>query len=216
MPTRFRWKIAQAAELIWWKRYLKRKSVEEYLHWKKDYWNALLNKIGMQNADVATNKIADVGCGPAGIFIVFEQAEVDAVDPLLDEYHQQLPHFKKQLYPRVIFHNLPLELFCPAHSYDYVFCLNAINHVADLKRCIDKLVNAVAENGKLVLSVDAHNYSFLKNIFRSMPGDILHPHQYDLQEYEAMLTQRGCRIERTYLHKKERIFSYYILVASKC
>ena len=34
-----KWKLAQFLELIWWKRYLRKKKVSEYVVWKKEYWN---------------------------------------------------------------------------------------------------------------------------------------------------------------------------------
>jgi 2-polyprenyl-6-hydroxyphenyl methylase/3-demethylubiquinone-9 3-methyltransferase len=48
-----------------------------------------------------------------------------------------------------------------------------------------------------------------------VPGDILHPHQYDLAEYVAMLTRRGVEVQTQLLKKKEKIFNYYILVGKK-
>ncbi len=207
----WRWKIAQAAEIRWWQNYLKNKDPKEYLHWKRDYWNGLLQKAEVQLQ--AGERVLDAGCGPAGIFMVMEDQQVDALDPLLDRYESDLAHFDPKTYPHTRFHALPLEQFDTEKKYDKVFCLNAINHVADLPRCFDQLLAAVKPGGQLLVSIDAHNYAPLKSIFRLLPGDILHPHQYDLQEYEQMLLQRGCSIERTVLLKKELIFNYYLMVA---
>jgi 2-polyprenyl-6-hydroxyphenyl methylase/3-demethylubiquinone-9 3-methyltransferase len=147
--------------------------------------------------------------------MVLDKHRVDALDPLLDSYEKSLAHFKKSDYPNVHFINLPLENFDKTAAYDVVFCLNAINHVADLDKCFDILVNATQLGGTLVVSIDAHNYAFLKSIFQKIPGDILHPHQYDLAEYSAMLTSRGCTIKNTILYRKELIFNYYIVVCER-
>ncbi len=223
----FRWKIAQAAEIRWWQRYLKNKPTRDYAVWKTDYWQKLLVEIGLDalNTEGETKlktqnpkhktQILDAGCGPAGIFMIFKNEKVDALDPLLDEYEATLPHFKKMLYPNVTFYSQPLENFKKQNAYDAVFCLNAINHVADLSRCFDILVAAAKKGGKLIVSIDAHNFPFLKHIFQALPGDILHPHQYDLAEYKAMLTERGCTIDNVILKKHEFIFNYYVLVATK-
>jgi SAM-dependent methyltransferase len=239
----FRWKIAQAAEIRWWQGYLKNKPTTDYAVWKTKYWQDLLTEIGLdgfytegssdlrfQISDVGNvpksdlpnpkytegSRILDAGCGPAGIFMIFKNQEVDALDPLLDEYEAKLPHFRRENYPNVQFFSQPLESFSDKKSvYDTVFCLNAINHVADLQRAFDVLVDATKSGGTLVVSIDAHNYGFLKTIFQALPGDVLHPHQFDLAEYSAMLTSRGCRIERTILKKSEFIFNYYVLVATK-
>lgn len=211
----FRWKIAQAAEIRWWQNYLKNKSVPEYAEWKSQYWTTLLDETGVKLPNTEGVRILDAGCGPAGIFMIFKNQNVDALDPLLDNYEAKLPHFKKSLYPNVHFYAQPLESFNKIAEYDAVFCLNAINHVADLGKSFDVLVQSVKKGGHLVVSIDAHNYGFLKNIFQALPGDILHPHQYDLKEYSDMLTSRGCMLEKTILKKKEFIFNYYILVLKR-
>jgi len=215
MISRWRWKLAQKAELLWWKNYLSKKSSESYREWKKSYWVNFLQQIGLSDIDQRSNSIIDLGCGPAGIFMVFNQAEVVAVDPLLKHYESNLPHFKISTYSNVDFQSLSIETFSAEHTFDYVFCLNAINHVADLPLSFDRMVACLGPKGTLIVSIDAHNYSMLKRIFRAIPGDILHPHQYDLKEYSQMLISRGCHITQTICYKKETIFNYYILVATK-
>ena len=69
--------------------------------------------------------------------------------------------------------------------------------------------------GKIVVSIDAHNRKFFKQLFRLQPADILHPHQYDLEEYKEMLTSLNCEILLTSLIKEEFLFNHYILVAEK-
>lgn len=205
-----RWKIAQAAEIRWWQNYLKKKPKTDYLVWKKNYWQKLLDRLGLEFSE--GEKIIDAGCGPAGIFMNLEKYQTDALDPLLDDYEKKLEHFSKANYPTIQFFSQPLERFSPKEKYDKVFCLNAINHVSDLDLCFDKLVDFTKDGGTLIVSIDAHNYSFFKRIFRLLPGDILHPHQYDLKEYQEMLTDRGCRIEETVLYNEEFFFNYYVLV----
>lgn len=209
----FRWNIAQAAEIRWWQRYLKNKEPETYLEWKRQYWTDFLVKAGVEVRPEYS--ALDMGCGPAGIFTILNCNKVVAVDPLLDRYAQELEHFNAKDYPNVNFHNQPLEDFVPTEKFDQVFCLNAINHVADLSLSFDQLVAAVKPGGQLLVSIDAHNYNMLKHIFRLLPGDILHPHQYDLNEYRDMLTDRNCKIEREVLVKPEGIFNYYLLVARR-
>lgn len=208
-----RWKIAQAIEIRWWKRYLNSKPVGDYLDWKRTYWENLLNRINVHPRP--SDSVLDVGCGPAGVFIVLPDAEVDALDPLLSDYERNLPHFKAQNYPNTNFINQPFESFKATKKYDTIFCLNAINHVEDLTACFEKLGALLKEGGTLVLSIDAHNYSFFKHLFRLIPGDILHPHQYDLQEYESKVSDLGLDIQETVLYKEEFFFNYHIIIAKK-
>jgi len=212
MKNELRWKIAQAAEIRWWQRYLNKKPKADYLAWKEQYWLDLLNRINVHPQ--AGEQVLDVGCGPAGAFMVLADNQVDAVDPLLDSYTDKLVHFDKATYQNTAFHSLPFEAYSTDKQYDTILCLNAINHVADLDLCFDKLVKLTKPGGILVVSIDAHNYGFFKKIFRLLPGDILHPHQYDLPEYQEMLTSRNCTIKASHLFDKHFFFDYYVLVAT--
>ena len=205
-----RWKIAQAAEIRWWQRYLKKKDIESYLKWKKDYWNNFLIQC---NLNIPPNaSCLDAGCGPAGIFMILDQQKVDAIDPLLNNYTNKLDHFNPKDHPNVNFVTAPLEQFKLTKQYDYIFCLNAINHVSDLKQCLDQLFAVTKKGGTLVISIDSHNYSLFKYLFRIIPGDILHPHQYNLKEYQELLKKRGGKIIETISMKKEFFFNYYAIV----
>jgi len=228
--TSARWRIAQWFELRWWKNYLRGKNKEEYLAWKKSYWKEILVKISevLKTSEISTSKnIYDLGCGPAGVFIALPQNKVTAVDPLIDAYENQTPFFSKSDYPNVTFVKSTIEDFgeqtCQVletwqvlpEKYDIVFCMNCINHVHDIEKVFEKLKEVCAGNGTLVLSIDAHNFSFFKHLFRLVPGDILHPHQYDLQEYKTFLEKQGFKILKTELLKKEFLFGHYLLVAWK-
>ncbi|GAB4490864.1 MAG: hypothetical protein OHK0019_10330 [Saprospiraceae bacterium] len=209
----FRWKIAQFFEVRWWQHYLSRHDKDAYLNWKRQYWLDFLQKNNLEIPPDAT--VLDAGCGPAGIFTVLENKTIDALDPLLDAYEKSLPHFRRSDYPQVRFFTTPLEFFLPDKKYDVVFCLNALNHVADLSLSLNCLATLTQPGGTLAVSVDAHNYVWLKKIFRLFPADILHPHQFEIKEYRAMLTARDFQIQKEVLLKKEGIFNYYLLVAKK-
>ena len=208
-----RWKIAQVLEINWWKIYLNQQEVNDYLARKKLYWHKVLKMaaITLKKEDA----ILDVGCGPAGIFIILEQDHIDAADPLLEKYQLHLDHFDSEWYPNVNFQTTSLEAFRPEYQYDKIFCLNAINHVKDIQISIDRLSELLKKKGSLILSTDAHNFSFFKHLFRLIPGDMLHPHQYDIEEYTSMLTTRGFQIERIIRLKKGFFFDYHLILASK-
>ena len=214
MKQNRRWQFAQKLEIQWWKRYLAEKNPADYLVWKKEYWNSLLTEINLSHLNQSNLAILDAGCGPAGIFIALESNKVKAIDPLLNAY-KELAHFQPQNYPNTDFQALALEALDDVETYDYIFCLNAINHVADIQLCYDNLYRALKPGGTLVVSIDAHNSQLLKRIFSAIPGDALHPHQYDLKEYEQFLTDRKLQITQTLLKDKGRIFNYYVQVVKK-
>jgi 2-polyprenyl-6-hydroxyphenyl methylase/3-demethylubiquinone-9 3-methyltransferase len=208
-----RWKIAQVLEIWWWRRYLKGKEIVEYLAAKKAYWKRILK---MLQIEVPVQvQILDAGCGPAGIFMILNECRVDAVDPLVNNYEQNLVHFVKSDYPNVQFYHQSLENLTIQKKYDLVFCMNAINHVSDLHLCLNKLIAATVPDGQLILAVDVHKYSFLKRIFRLFPGDVLHPQQHDLQDYRKMLEARDCKIVKTVVLKSARIFNYVGIITKR-
>lgn len=200
--------------MIWWQRYLQQKDTAAYLDWKKQYWQDLLAKETGWPPLPGNERILDAGCGPAGIFLALEGNQVEAIDSLLDKY-EQLPHFQPEQVPWTTFRNLPMEDLEETEKYDVIFCMNAINHVRNLPLCYDKLVKALKPGGYLVVSTDAHRYNLLKKLFQLVPGDMLHPVQLDIREYETFLTERKMHIVKSFLNKREPVFDYYITVSQK-
>jgi 2-polyprenyl-6-hydroxyphenyl methylase/3-demethylubiquinone-9 3-methyltransferase len=215
MAGKWRWQAAQFAERKWWQNYLKKKNVINYLVWKKKYWQSLWEICLPYVSFQENTKILDAGCGPAGMYMLFPNHQISAFDPLLDAYEVDLPHFKRNMYPNVIFQNIGLEDFNNKETFDIIFCMNAINHVKNIESSYDTLVKCAHKSSSIIVTIDAHNSNFLKNIFKLLPGDILHPHQFNLKEYENMLTFRGCKISHIQLLKKEFFFSHYIMIAEK-
>ncbi|HAQ39321.1 MAG TPA: hypothetical protein DCX89_03485 [Saprospirales bacterium] len=213
-----RWKIAQWWELWWWKKYLRSREKSAYIAWKQSYWERLIDKTGVQDTWLSADAVLDIGCGPFGLALVHEAIKkpLIAIDPLIGEYEKALPHFDKRDYSCTTFIESMMEQYESDHLFDFVFCLNAINHVENIDFSFKKLSKLSATGATLVLGVDAHNFSFFKYLFRWIPGDILHPHQYDLGEYERMLEGCGFKIESRHMIKKEFIFSYRVLVARRC
>lgn len=209
-----KWKLAQTLEYKWWQNYLKKKDAGEYLTWKTGYWKKLLTDISAYLPVLKNNTILDAGCGPAGIFTALENNAVTAIDPLLDKY-QNLAHFQPKNYTWTTFRTLPLEELNEKEKYDVIFCLNAINHVNNIEKCYDNLVNALKPDGCLVISTDAHRSNFLKKIFQLLPGDVLHPVQLNINEYNEKLEKRNLEIVQNILYKKEPIFDYYITIAKR-
>jgi 2-polyprenyl-3-methyl-5-hydroxy-6-metoxy-1,4-benzoquinol methylase len=215
MAGKWRWNTAQFAERKWWQNYLKNKEVSEYLNWKKNYWNNLLQKCNPFFSIDEKDTILDAGCGPAGMFMLFDKNNTTAFDPLIDTYENDLPHFKKSDYPSVTFINKELEDISIHEKFDKIFCMNAINHVHDIELSYDNLIHLAKAEAYIIVTIDAHNHSFFKKLFRLLPGDILHPHQYDLKEYEKFLTSRNCDLIQSIHLKHDFFFDHYMLIAKK-
>lgn len=205
-----KWQIAQFAEIRWWRNYLYKKTPEKYLAWKRNYWINFLeeNKDIIQLTDQSA--VLDAGCGPAGIFSILPNMKVVAIDPLLSHY-KSLPHFDKQNYPWVDFREIQIEHFNTDKKFKTIFCLNVINHVSQLKQAIDNLVRHLEPNGQIVITVDVHRWYLLKLLFSLFPFDILHPHQYTLNQYLKLLIAKKPKQINFRLLKKERVFNYYLI-----
>ena len=215
MRGTLKWRLAQTLEIRWWINYLKNQSVEEYRSWKAKYWDRVFQNVADVVDLTSEQTVLDAGCGPAGIFSIFKNNKVVAIDPLLDHYEMDLEVFNKSDYPNVQFVTQTMEEYGTEEAFDLVCCMNAINHVSDLERAFAKLSTCTRPSGFCLLSIDAHNYQFLKYLFRAIPGDMLHPHQFDLKEYRAMFEKSGFDVLDTFLLKKHPIFDYYLLLGKK-
>ncbi len=140
--------------------------MNEYLIWKKKYWQQLLDKCLPFITISPSDKILDAGCGPAGIFLLFSENKTTAYDPLIDRYENDLPHFNKNMYPSVHFVKAGLEDFKSNDKYDTIFCMNAINHVHDIEKSYDNLMSCGKSGSFVIITIDAHNHSFFKHLFR--------------------------------------------------
>lgn len=209
----WRWRLAQYLELRWWKRYLRRLAWPTYVEAKRRHWRWLLQQVQLEIPPGA--KVLEAGCGPAGIFTILDQQEVDAFDPLLSAYQEELPDFHPKDFPYVNFHTAMLERLNAQARYDYLFCLNAINHVAHLPQALQQLHEALKPGGILVLSIDVHVYRLLKYLFRVIPGDALHPQQDGLEDYLRLLSQVGFEIEKNIILKRGWLFHYAAIRAKK-
>ena len=209
----WRWRLAQFLELRWWWRYLQQLNWPDYVEAKRIHWHKVLTQMELQL--LPGERVLDAGCGPAGIFTILQAQKVDAIDPLLQDYEKKLPDFQINQFPHVHFKTLMLEQLDQQGVYDHVFCLNAINHVADLERAAQCLVQSLKSNGTLLISIDVHRFALLKFIFRMIPGDVLHPQQDELADYVRLLEKLGLNIEKTLVLKQGWIFNYVALKAKK-
>lgn len=212
--TSLKWKLSQHLEYKWWQRYLRKKDVDQYLNWKTNSWNKVLETISSYLPEFQSKLILDAGCGPAGIFISLKESLVVALDPLIDKYYE-LPHFKPDRFQWTSFEKKQIEQLNDNNKYDIIFCMNAINHVNDVTLCYQKLIDALKPGGHLVISTDAHRHFLLKKIFQIIPGDVLHPVQLSINEYLNFLEKHQLRIVKNILYKPGNIFNYYITIATK-
>lgn len=210
-----KWKLAQWLEIRWWKRYLSKKDIASYLNWKRSYWLSFLEKIGKDFEPHPGARVLDAGCGPAGLFMVLEHQTLTAIDPLLDQYAENIPHFDPDAYPWVDFKAQQLEHALPSDCFDFVYCLNVINHVQHPEEVVRNINQSLKKGGMFVLSVDTHRYKWLRNVFRFIPLDALHPHQATKHDYLELCRQHGFDLQNQLRLSEGFIFNYDVFVFKK-
>jgi SAM-dependent methyltransferase len=203
-----RWSIAQWFEKQWWTNYLKDRDVEEYLTWKRDYWTKFCNELYL---DYSKSTI-DLGCGPAGLFILPDFKDLTSVDPLLDKYQESFPlHFQST---NATFIHSTLEDFTIDQKFGNVCSFNCINHTKDIDQSVKNIVSCASPNAKIYISVDVHKYQILRFLLRLFPFDILHPHQMNIEDYRSLFVRHHLKIEQEILSKKGNVFDYFVFVLS--
>lgn len=218
-----RWNIAQAFERLWWHNYLSGKDKSHYLSWKKNYWERVLHQvydiIGHERSADFRNKslqVLDAGCGPSGIFLNLGRHQVDALDPLMDLYLQEHQLIKRADYPDVRFIEGMLENFLRRETYDFIFCMNCINHVHDIGRCLQNMHEALKNEGFLVMTVDAHKYRIARRMLKAIPADALHPYQLNADDYIRLLeTKFRASKAKIRLVKRGQLFDHCLLAIQK-
>lgn len=213
MKKTIKWKLAQFFEIRWWKKYQTDKA-EDYLNDKRKYWQNLLNKLEEHCQLQPNQKILDVGCGPSGFYMVVPNP-MEALDPLIQEYENNITFFSQSKYPNVRFHSIPFETFNTENKYNVIVCMNAVNHFSQLDFSLKKLENLLTQNGFLMMGIDVHRFFFLKMIFKIFPFDILHPHQNTNKDYIKKLKELGFKIRLNETLKKGLIFNYNLFLAEK-
>ena len=95
-----------------------------------------LTKIGYKKEDFH-GRIADIGCGPNGIFQLFEKShKISLIDPLLDDYIL-FDTFSKPSKSELF--SMQIEDFEGKMDHEFVFCFNAINHMLDMSSALQKI-----------------------------------------------------------------------------
>ena len=84
-------------------------------------------------------------------------------DQIEQDIYKELPVFTPHKHTWVNYVNCAIEDLEEVEKYDVIFCMNVINHVNNIELAYQKLIRALKPNGKIIVSIDAHNYSFLKH-----------------------------------------------------
>ena len=100
-------------------------------------------------------KVVDVGCGPTCGLIGFEDCEKYGVDHLVDAYKEiGLPLDQNGFHYR----NARLEeTGLPTGEFDRVLCVNALDHVDNVKQCVREISRLLKPGGEFLAQIGFHD-----------------------------------------------------------
>jgi 2-polyprenyl-6-hydroxyphenyl methylase/3-demethylubiquinone-9 3-methyltransferase len=210
-----RYHLAQSLEQLWWRRYLGKQNPEKYIDWKRNYWIQFLEKLPSELIQADNQNLADLGCGPAGVFMVLQNQKITAVDPLLSKY-ETTTFFDLKNYPWVNFKNAQIENLEPKEEFDGAFCLNAINHVQNLQVALQTIEKSLKPGGWLVLSSDVHKRKWSRKLLKNVSWiDPLHPQQDHAEDYENAFQDLKLNIQSSFRHGEKFLFEYRVWILRK-
>jgi len=154
-----KWVHAQEEELSCWESVAHKLKDSLYIQKKKEYWEQLIDKSGL-NKEVLNNKsVIEIGAGPSGMFMLFPKHEAYTVlDPLNDSYLKLSSH----LFGEQEIVSQKLEEFETNKTYHSVIAINCIDHCDDINAFLLKLSQLSDDKGYVVLAVNCHEKNGVK------------------------------------------------------
>ena len=188
------WETAQHLELEHW---LQSQSTQDILkkarpkeEIRAGYEEVSKRMWARHGIDVGTfrNKVClEIGAGPTGRCLALRAAHWAAIDPLLVQYKDYIPwaqldHFDD---PR----SCPAERMLPDmfRRYDFIACINALDHCRDPKRVMQNAWLYLVNGGSMFLSLDV----------AEAEGDDMH-HAMTIEQLEHMIFSVGFHITNHY------------------
>lgn len=134
-------------ELAYWKGRLQKEGTLSNRHYEPLYTEVY----GLKAQDFAGKRIIDIGCGPRGSLEWASDAlERIGLDPLVNEYLKLGADKHAMKYVAASSENIPF----PDGHFDYVTCLNALDHVADFEGTVREIKRVLKRGGQFLLSVE--------------------------------------------------------------
>lgn len=166
----------QEQEIIFWKDLLEQKGLAGFLDIRK---SDLANKTEFcPEIHEETGLGLDYGCGLVSMF-EFSPLNIEACDPLMDEFDKIYHHYGKVRYVREL-----------SVQYDFVACINVLDHTPDPQTIIDDIKRVLKPGGKLYFEVNFDPELFAPHhiLFRM---DTVRHYLKDFKLIRETVTQNG-------------------------
>lgn len=181
-----RWNVAQANEFTTWMNAPKKG--DDWNRWWAHHFNDYRFLV-----EETPHSIMEVGCGPYAnnlrnvLSVLPNKPEVALNDPLLEKYIQQnfsvtevITEHRAKLFP------CPLEEISLDKTFDCIICINVLDHVYDVKQCMEKIKRLLTKGGILIFGQDLTNEQDVEQC-PEMVTDKMHPIRFDLDYINEFL-----------------------------
>jgi SAM-dependent methyltransferase len=173
---------AQEFEAAWW-----RDNFARLVDNPVAYSQAIMERWGFAQDKFFGLDVLDVGCGPTQRLSWLQgMRTLDALDPLGADYERLYPDAMRAY---DVIYVAPVEDFVSMlyGRYDFVFCINCLDHCFDLARALENLRLYLRRGGRAMLSMDCDKWC---------DADETHPIMLSRDGFAQAVRAAGFRIER--------------------
>lgn len=155
-------------------------NMDQYDIWKRHrLFRQFLSSIG------SVDRALEVGCGTGDNIAVCDARIRDAID-----VSEKMIVAARKIHEGVNFSVGDVLDINPATKYDLIICLGVIQYVADFRRLLDTLTNAVESGGHLILSFPNRN-SLFRSLYYRRYGNANRQNDYAKADVCGYLEQQG-------------------------
>jgi len=184
------WIVAQEEEKDCWKSLKEKLLSDHYYQEKSNYWKKLIARINKTPSDFLIDKTLEVGCGPTGIFLLYnnkeEKTNYHLLDPLIESYKDLVPDYFKGFQA----YECPIENLdhSKINSYKYILAINCIDHCFDLDSFCESINKVSNDETDIYIAVNTHKRSSTAKFWRTFQKVLepLHPYHFTSAEYNEI------------------------------
>ena len=142
------------------------------------YWRRVLKSLPEGEFEIGPeSRVLDAGCGGAGILLALEEGIRSGFDPLMGFYLERFPHLAEA---PVRWIEADAEGFYAEEPFDFIFCINTLDHTRDPRRAAQNLEHLLAPSGKLVCVLNVHLTRFWRAYYERFYRFVDPPHPHHI------------------------------------
>lgn len=187
MGKKLRWNDAQKEESVSWERM--RAITESPRSEIFQDWSDWLRDTNLPSID-ETDIVLDIGCGPQGIIQMMPSGVRIGLDPLIFKYKSMYPLLGDINYIVGVGEYLPFK----DSKIDFIFMVNAFDHVIDPKKAIVEVKRVCKKFLILDTNTTPLSDKLLMKLGYRHPLSIYHPHSFTAGEIIRLINSHGFKI----------------------